>query len=104
MLINASYTILSRQRAICPLGGLAEKSKTVRGNSLSRFRSSSANNLNAQLDGVTQWLLEKGELEAPKGVPIRSEEERLIFVEAVRRTMDEGASLVGSEWVAQKPA
>ncbi|VDB89445.1 unnamed protein product [Peniophora sp. CBMAI 1063] len=102
-LSNAGYSILSRQRAICPLGGCTETVQSVRGNSLLRFRQSSANNLNSQLDGVTRWLLEKGELEAPKGIPIRSEEERLSFVEDVRRAMDKGASLVGSEWVAQKP-
>ena len=102
MLLSAGYSILSRQRAICPLGGCADTVKSVRGNSLSHFHQSSANNLNSQLDGVTRWLLEKGELEAPRGVRIQSEEERLAFVADVRRAMDEGAMLVGSEWVAQK--
>ncbi|KZV68894.1 S-adenosyl-L-methionine-dependent methyltransferase [Peniophora sp. CONT] len=68
MLSDASYSILSRQRALCPLGGRSETVKSVRGNSLSRFRKSSFGNLYTQLDGVTRWLLEKLELEAPRGV------------------------------------
>lgn len=103
-LSNSPFTILSRQRAICPLGGCAAIEKSVRGNSLAQYCKSSSDNLYTQLDGVTRVLLDKGELEARKGVPIRSEEERLALMVDVRRTMDEGTMLVGSEWVAQKPA
>ena len=102
MLREAGFSVLSRQRALVPNGALLETQPSVCGNSLARFRKPASENPNTTLDTVTSVLLSKGKLEAPRGVIIQSEEERLAFLDAARQAMEEGMLVVASEWVAQK--
>ncbi|VDC01092.1 unnamed protein product [Peniophora sp. CBMAI 1063] len=102
MLSEAGFTVLSRQRALVPNGALLELQPSVRGNSLAHFRKPAAENGFTTLDTVTSVLLNKGELEAPRGVAIRDEDGRSKFMDDAKRAMNEGMLVVASEWVAQK--
>ncbi|VDC01100.1 unnamed protein product [Peniophora sp. CBMAI 1063] len=106
MLRAAGFSILSRQRVLVPNGALLDTQLSANGNSLARFRKPVTENPspNPLMDAVTRLLLSQGKLEAPKGVTIDNEEDRVAFLKAAQQAMDDGVLAVASEWVAQKSA
>ncbi|KZV68893.1 hypothetical protein PENSPDRAFT_609395 [Peniophora sp. CONT] len=102
MLNDASYSIISRHRVFVPTGALLESRTSLHGNSLARFRKTFSANPVTMLDTITSVLLSQGQLEAPRGVQITTEEGRLAFLSEVAQAIDEGILVVTSEWVAQK--
>ncbi|KAI0317273.1 S-adenosyl-L-methionine-dependent methyltransferase [Amylostereum chailletii] len=102
LLAAASFHVVASERALSPTGALCATQRGLRDAALAEFAEFSAENMNTVFDVLSKVLLSKGALEAPRGVVVGGEEERVRLLGKIREVVDEGTLVVMSEWVAQK--
>jgi hypothetical protein len=102
MLKEASFVVLSSQRASAPFGNYCDSYKGKNGTSLSEYK---AFNISTYVEASNKITREAtgGVLELADGTRIETEEGRLALMEEVARSVTEGGFMVVSDWIAMRP-
>lgn len=104
LLNDISLPIIQSTRGISPFGKLCHVYKGLDGGSLASEADFSLENFDLVLEVLSQSMLKRGVLEAPKGTKIETEEGRKLLVQEIRDGIkEEGACIIACELVAQKP-
>jgi hypothetical protein len=103
MLEEASFVILSSQRASAPFGNCCDSYQGKNGTPLSEYKAFTVSNYVEPLNAITRAATRGGVLELADGARIETEEGRLALMEEVTRSVIDGGFMIVSDWVAMRP-
>lgn len=95
--------VLPSQRVLAPFGNCCDFYRSRNGASLSEYKAFSISNYVRTLNTIALAATRLGFLESANGMPITTEEGRLVLMEEITRSVTEGGYMVVSNWVAVRP-